>query len=273
MKKDPRSFAFQFEPAKALAGTVHLSAQAFRAYWLVLWWMWMHSKTGYAMIDTDNAWKKATLIRDARVLKQVRDEIMAPEFALLRLVGRNLISEGLKKEVMKQRKWREKSSKGGKASAKVRWGNELDESGNSNHTGKGGYKMVTSKSNILLPFLLPLKNLRNVLKGRDGAERTAMEEAIQRFLLNCAELMGEDKRCLISKEQIIQDRNTLVNLAVFVCKNYAHVEWNNQLDRAYNSLEEQIDNKNLRTPMAAFTSAARRMWSEWKYGRSGAKRK
>ena len=71
-----RSPAFQFYPDKAHAGTIHLSPDAFKAYWMVVWWMWMHSRSQYSMPDTDAAWREATLITSPAKLKKVRAEIM-----------------------------------------------------------------------------------------------------------------------------------------------------------------------------------------------------
>ena len=268
-KKSP---SFQFYPDKALAGTVHLSPAAFKAYWMILWWMWLHSKTGYTMPNTTNAWKMATLIHNNRMLDAVRKEILAPEFKLLRKSGLTLVSFGLKKERKKQLRWAQKSRIGGKLGASRRWGKDLC---NDSQNG-GGHKMAIGKngSPSPTPSLTPLNTFKNVLNSADGVKLTEeIQKATQRFLINCGELMGNDKRCTVSKEQILQDRSTLVSLAIFLCTNYGMGEWNSQLDRAYNSLEEQIDNTKLRRPMAAFTSAARRMWSEWKYGRTAGKRK
>ncbi|GAH78231.1 unnamed protein product, partial [marine sediment metagenome] len=53
------------------------------------------------------------------------------------LKGDKLFNKRLDKEARKQKKWKEKSSKGGKESAKKRWGYREED--------KGGYKKVTTK--------------------------------------------------------------------------------------------------------------------------------
>jgi hypothetical protein len=68
--------------------------------------------------------------------------------------GERLIHPRLEEEREKQKKWKEKSSEGGRKSAAKRWGSEGSEE------NKGGYKMVqpngnssTSSSNIIPPIV------------------------------------------------------------------------------------------------------------------------
>ena len=118
-----RAPAFQLYPAKALSGTLHLSGDAFKAYWMVLWWMWQHGTPPYSMPDTDDNWQMATLIADKDKLQAVRKEIMNGGFSLLKKRSGKLISQGLKKESDKQKRNREQRS----VAANVRWHSELQE--------------------------------------------------------------------------------------------------------------------------------------------------
>jgi len=222
--------------------------------------MWENSSDHCSMLDTPTAWQIATL-RPTKEAQRYREEIMQNEFPLLKLKGQKLVSFGLKKEAAKQRKRRLQMQE----AAKARWNKALTANPNGCTSNAKASSMQCFP--FLYPFLYPYPKLRNVLKDMDGKKSTEIQKAAQTFLINCGELMGSDKRCMVSKEQILQDKSTLVSLAIFICTNYGMGEWNNQLDRAYNSLEEQIDNKDLRRPMAAFTSAGRRMWPEWKYGK------
>lgn len=121
MNKAP---AFQFYPDKALAGTVHLSGEAFKAYWRVVWWMWLHGKNHCQMPDTETAWRIATGIDGADRLNAARDEIMDPCFPLFKKRAGVLTNNGLKKESKKQAKTRTVRSN----AAKARWDKELQQS-------------------------------------------------------------------------------------------------------------------------------------------------
>lgn len=116
-----KSPAFQLYPDKAIAGTASLTSDAFKAYWLVLFWMWLHSSNHYTMRDSDEAWRKATFgIFPHSVLQNLRAEIMDEDAPLLKLRDGFLTSKGLKKEAQKQSKWKSKSRVGGLKSAEAR---------------------------------------------------------------------------------------------------------------------------------------------------------
>ena len=114
-----KSPGHQFFPDKAKAGTIHLSPSAFKAYWMVLWWMWLDGKHHCSMPDTDSAWQRATMIDDSDLLASVRAEIMHPECELLkrRKIDNFLVSFGLRKEARKQAKRRSEA----KRAAQARW--------------------------------------------------------------------------------------------------------------------------------------------------------
>jgi hypothetical protein len=119
MNKSP---SFQLYPDKLLAGTMHLSGNAFRAYIRILCWMWLHSKNQYSMPDTSEAWTLATFITDPAQIGQIKSEIMNPAFSLLKKNGKILWSCGLKKELEKQKKNRKKRQD----AANKRWNNNLE---------------------------------------------------------------------------------------------------------------------------------------------------
>ena len=73
--------------------------------------------------------------------------------------GEKLFNKRLDKEAMKQKKWKEKSSKGGKESAKVRWGDR----GNN----KGGYKKVKTKTKPLGNSSSPSSSSTSLLNNKE----------------------------------------------------------------------------------------------------------
>lgn len=118
MKKD-KSPAYQHYPDKAIAGTAHLTPLAFKAYWMVLWWMWLHSPSKCRMKDEPQAWRRATIMDGVNALS-ARREIMETDPPMLQLRNGYVECAGLKKEAQKQKAWHKKSSVGGKASGKSR---------------------------------------------------------------------------------------------------------------------------------------------------------
>jgi len=171
-----RSAAFQLYPAKALAGTDHLSPEAFKAYWKVLWWMWLNSPNHYTMADTDKAWEMATGITAPKLLKKVRQEIMSPDWKLLSKRRSKLTSNGLRKEAEKQRIWREKSSAGGKKSARVRKQRKLGLDAEVKGGSKGGCEMVEEKSNTKVLSLKPSVIPPTPQKSGDKSEASGKTE-------------------------------------------------------------------------------------------------
>lgn len=112
--------AFQFYPDKWLAGTGHLSPEAYMAYHRLLCWLWLHGKNHCSMKDTTEMWKIATGM-NGNSLTSAKKEIMSPDFSLLRKRGVNVFSKGLQKESEKQRKRSQQS----KDAIKARWDREL----------------------------------------------------------------------------------------------------------------------------------------------------
>lgn len=99
-----RSPAFQFYPDKALAGTIHLSDKAFKAYWRLVWFMWLHSDD-FCSISGD---RKAIMVGtglNSRLYQSVWvDEIMNPAHPMFRVENNRIVCNGLRKEAEKQAK-------------------------------------------------------------------------------------------------------------------------------------------------------------------------
>ena len=129
---------------KAIAGSQHLSGDTFKAYWLMLFWMWANSKDYCSIPDTDTAWSMATQINDMDKLVEIKAEIMNPEFPMLKIVGKKVVSNGLKKEAKHQQIIRKKNSIAGQKSAKARRDKRLADERALNERSSG----VALKSNI-----------------------------------------------------------------------------------------------------------------------------
>lgn len=89
-------------------------------------------------------WNNKGLSNDQEELKQMCgypknwDRIWKKVGVCFYVKGDKLFNKRLDKEARKQKKWKEKSIKGGKRSAQIRWGDR--------EKGKGGYKKVTTKA-------------------------------------------------------------------------------------------------------------------------------
>ena len=113
MNKSP---GFQFYPDKFLAGTQHLSDEAFTGYVRILCSMWLDG-VGHCKISKEiSAIQDATLFSTAKA-KRVMAEIQKPHKSLLRSDGKYYVSNGLRKEAKKQAARRRKAQ----ASANARW--------------------------------------------------------------------------------------------------------------------------------------------------------
>jgi len=113
-----RSPAFQLYPDKALAGTMHLSDAAFAAYWKTVFFMWLNSDQHCTLVNEKTAICAASGLSPRRYDKVWRGEVMAEWRPMFRIEGNHLVCNGLRKEVEKQRVFRERASKGGQAKAK-----------------------------------------------------------------------------------------------------------------------------------------------------------
>lgn len=114
-----KSPAFQLYADKAIAGTAHLSERGFKAYWMMLWWMWLNSKDQSSMPDTKTAWQAATLCKGKK-LQLVKAELLAEGHPMLLKRGKRLVSNGLRKEAKKQTAYREQKVQ----AARARWDTE-----------------------------------------------------------------------------------------------------------------------------------------------------
>jgi hypothetical protein len=117
MNKSP---AFQFYPDKWQTHTAHLSDSAYRLYHEMLCWMWQHSKD-QCSIPSNPETISILMRRVSDGIPSALQEIMNPAMPLLKIVGENYISDGLRKEVKKQTDRRRACSD----SAKSRWDKEL----------------------------------------------------------------------------------------------------------------------------------------------------
>jgi len=152
---------------KAIAGSLHLSGDTFKAYWLALFWMWAHSKDYSSMPNTDTAWQRATLIDDPEKLKMVRNEIMNPEFPLLKIVRKKVVSKGLKKEAKKQQNQRRKASIAGRLSGKAR----RDKALSAERTLNERSPHVQLKTNFPNPIPIPIPERRRKRKKETKKEK------------------------------------------------------------------------------------------------------
>lgn len=118
-----RAPAFQFYPDKWLAHTRHLSDMACRVYHDLLCWIWQHSPDQHT-IHKDGVY--VAIARPKDEVDRAMAEVQQPAFPLLKLRGEKYVSEGLRKEIEKQRVWRQKSASGGRHSASARKGKHLD---------------------------------------------------------------------------------------------------------------------------------------------------
>jgi|TARA_Y100000310_G_C20618972_1_gene782222 hypothetical protein len=116
MKKTP---AFQFYPDKFLAGTNHLSADAFQAYTRMLCWIWLHGPNQWSMINSKKNWEFSTQ-KKGKKLEKIQKELLQREIPVLKKKLGFVISKGLRKEALKQRNRRDRARKGGEAAKEIR---------------------------------------------------------------------------------------------------------------------------------------------------------
>jgi len=220
-----KSPCFQFYPDKALAGTVHLTEASFKAYWRLIWWMWLHSKNHYSMPDDDYCWSAATgidLEEYPEKLQRVRDEIMNPNFELLKRKetksGNFLINSGLKKEAEKQKKRRKQK----REAAKARWDKELGRCGNDapasppngvpqcppSPSPSPSSPMDDSKdtTNVVSPDWAVVKNLWNDIAENVGLSKlkTLTDKRKQKYKIRIKEAGGEAEFWSAVREEVGQ---------------------------------------------------------------------
>ena len=106
-----RAPAFQFYPDKALAGTLHLKPIAFRAYWRIVWWMWLHSDDYCSISAEVNAICTASGLSRRQYKNVWECEIMPEHHPMFKVVGNKLVCNGLRKEALKQKRRRRAARK------------------------------------------------------------------------------------------------------------------------------------------------------------------
>jgi hypothetical protein len=97
-----KSPAFQFYPDKALAGTLHLAPVAFRAYWRIVWWMWLHSADHCSIPNEKNAVCTASGLTPRQYENVWSKEIMPEYLPMFKVEDNRLVCNGLRKEAEKQ---------------------------------------------------------------------------------------------------------------------------------------------------------------------------
>ena len=106
-----RAPAFQFYPDKALAGTIHLGDKAFKAYWRLIWFMWLHSEQYCDIVNDRKAIMAGTGLSSRQYQKVWVEELMNPAHPMFRVEGNRIICNGLRKEALKQADIRKKRQK------------------------------------------------------------------------------------------------------------------------------------------------------------------
>jgi len=109
--------AFQLYADKALAGTDHLPPVAFKAYWRMVFWMWLHSDDQCSIMNELNAILGSSRLTKRQYKRVWETEIMPAYHPMFKVIGNRLVCSGLRKEVEKQQARRDKA----KASANARW--------------------------------------------------------------------------------------------------------------------------------------------------------
>lgn len=115
LNEKPEKFAgFTFWPDKWEAAAKDLPAETYKAYHLILCFMWRNSAEQCSIPNTEKVLSRATGLTGRR-LQRVMSEILDPEFPLLKIEGNTLVSNGLRKEYEKCRENRARSRKGAEA--------------------------------------------------------------------------------------------------------------------------------------------------------------
>jgi len=118
VSKEPtnRAPALQFYPAQWQSHTRRLSDLAYRVYHEILCWMWLNSRD-YCSIPKDPNAIACLLAIDVQKIDTALQEILNKHFPLLKVRRDQLVSDGLKKEAIKQKERRCKA----RDSIKSRW--------------------------------------------------------------------------------------------------------------------------------------------------------
>jgi uncharacterized protein YdaU (DUF1376 family) len=103
-------------PDKWLAATTCLSDAAYRAYDNILSWMWLNSDDQCSIPDDEEILRRASLQSEKKFRKSFA-EIQNPKAPLFKNEGDRLVSNGLRKEALKQKAY----SDSRRESANVRW--------------------------------------------------------------------------------------------------------------------------------------------------------
>jgi len=108
--------SFLLYPSKALESE-HLKPVAFKAYWLVLWWMWLNAPDQCSIPNDQSLIMRVGKLTAKGYATAWMGEVMCPGAEMLRTEGERLVSNGLRKQAVDQTA---KSTKAA-ASADARW--------------------------------------------------------------------------------------------------------------------------------------------------------
>ena len=108
--------SFLLYPANA-SETHILKPVAFKAYWLVLWWMWLNAPDHCSIPDNQPLIQRVGELTKKQYAVAWLGEVMCPGASLLRIDGERLVSNGLRKQALRQ----ETRRKQAKEAADTRW--------------------------------------------------------------------------------------------------------------------------------------------------------
>ncbi len=158
-----RSVAFQFYPDKWQSHTKRLSDSAYRVYHELLCWMWQQSPDLCSVSDSVDAVVCAVAM-PTDCVRSALAEIQNPHGPLLKVEGGKMISNGLRKEALKQADRRLKAV----ASANARYGhtNAAKEAAN-----------AVAKQCSSIPIPIPIPSSISIHKISVGVPTSCSESA------------------------------------------------------------------------------------------------
>ena len=115
-----RAPGFMFYPEKWAAATNRLSPLGYTVYHRIICWMWNTSKNHYSC-PNDADFISSVILMPLKDVKKALAEIQKKGTELFKKRSGNLVSFGLKKEALKQKKNREQA----RDAAKSRWSKEI----------------------------------------------------------------------------------------------------------------------------------------------------
>lgn len=108
--------SFLLYPANALESDV-LKPVAFKAYWLVLWWMWLNSEDHCSIQNSQGLIQRIAKLTKTQYATAWMGEVMFFGAEMLKVEGERLVSNGLRKQAQRQSARRKQA----KEAADKRW--------------------------------------------------------------------------------------------------------------------------------------------------------